>query len=67
MEWGTKMGDLNSLSPATVLVISLVFINTLISSGTLWKVIDFAKDYGGLKQQVKTHDEEIKRLRNLKP
>lgn len=40
-----------------------VLLNLVFSGGTLYKLIDFARDYGALKEKVHTHAEEIERLR----
>lgn len=42
-----------------------VCLNLLFSGGTLWKLIDFARRYGVMEHTVKTHQEEIGRLREF--
>lgn len=41
-----------------------IVINLLFSGGTLFKLIEFAKDYGQLKQTVHTNDMEVSRARD---
>ena len=41
-----------------------IVLNLLFSGGTLFKLIEFAKDWGTTKEKVHTHGEEITRLRD---
>lgn len=41
-----------------------VLLNLVFSGGTLLKLIDFAKEWGILKEKVHSHDTEILRLRD---
>jgi hypothetical protein len=51
------------------LIIAGVLLNIFLSSGVLWKLFDFAKEWGATKQKVEHHDETLKdhgtRLRSV--
>jgi hypothetical protein len=53
-------------NPAVVILGACgVIINLLFSGGTLYKLIEFANDYGAVKEKVRAHGEEIERLRDF--
>lgn len=42
-----------------------IVLNLLFSGGTMFKLIEFAKDYGAVKEKVRSQGEEIERLRDF--
>ena len=47
----------------TLIITAGLPLNLAISSGSLWKLIDFARRWGALEEKLETHEREIIWLR----
>lgn len=57
------MGDMNP--GVLALIVGGIILNLVVSTGALWKLVEFARIFGSVETAVKTHENEITNLRHF--